>query len=293
MKNCYLFFAFVIVIACDDTSSSKKTNEFNEQQRQQVEEFSNRLVISINGFDFSVVNSSWSNTAFKARMSQINKAQKAVLSHFSDELGQDIKYGNLSLIHEVNDGRGKVSQISLNYFGGYSELTLLKNFDSYFGFLKYRIEIENDRPVLTDYFDFVANAWYSEKIVQMLQLNSDYDAYSVERHHANTAIAARNAALEKGDTLAALQHLYQVPKTHELGIDLSLMKLELAAMLNDSIYANVLQTEYEQNQSLYLQYLHSYYFDTLSLPDVYQSLAHLLQVEGVLDSLAVTGKTWN
>ena len=86
-----------------------------------------------------------------------------------------------------------------------------------------------------------------------MKLNSKFDAYSEERHQANRAIRASNEALTYGDTLEALYSLYDIPETHQLGNGLSIRKLNLAYTLGDSVYANVLATEYDKNKSLYIK----------------------------------------
>lgn len=294
MQRLLFLLICLILIACSDQSSSKEPLPLTDQDREQIAEFSGRLIASINGFDFSVFNSSWNNPAFKRRMKQIDHTQKSVLAYLSEEMEKQIKFGNLSIIHEVNDGRGEVLQVGLNFFDTYAELVLLSNFANAYNFFKYRIEMVGGRPVLSDYLEFREDFWYSEKIVNFLRHNSEYNAYSKERHQTNDAMNTSQAYLATGDTLSALQYLYEVPPTHQLGNELSLMKIDLAASLGDSIHASVLNAEFEQHPNLYVRYLYHYFYaDTADLEIVYQTLEDRIGDNNVLDSLVLAGKVWN
>jgi len=265
------------------------------EQQAQIESFSIELINSINGFDFSIINKTWNDQAFKERVAvHINRTQKSVFNHiFEKDLRMVIKTGNLNIIHQVNSENGKVSFLRLTHFDFHSELTLLLEFEGRFDLIKYRIEIIDNKPAIIDFYYFKNNLWYSEKIVNILRLNSKFDAYSDERHQANRAIRASDEALAGGDTLEALYALYDIPETHQLGNGLSMMKLNLAMSQGDSIYAKVLATEYEKNKSLYLKYLYTLYFDSTNLHTVYQLLATEIGNSVALDTLLNKGIYWN
>ncbi len=284
----------VFLFGCSEPKKAERPVVTPEQQAQ-MESFSNELINSINGFEFSLINNTWNNEAFKERVAtHINKTQQSVFNHiFEKDLRMTIKTGNLNIIHRVNSENGKISFLRLTHFDFHSELTLLLTFDGRFDFFKYRIEIINNKPAITDFYHFMDNLWYSEKLVNILRLNSKFDAYSDERHQANRAIRASDKALTYGDTLEALYSLYDIPETHQLGNGLSLMKLNLALTLGDSIYANVLATEYEKNKSLYMKYLYTLYFDSTNLNSVYQLLTSELGSSATLDTLVNKQNYWN
>lgn len=287
-------FILVFLFACSEPKKPDRAILTPEQQSE-IESISNELINSINGFEFSVINNCWNNEAFKERVStHLNKPQKSLLNHiFEKDLRMTIKTGNLSIIHQVNSDNGKISFFSLTHFDFHSELTLLLTFDGRFNFFKYRIEFINNKPAITDFYHYKDNLWYSEKIVNMLRLNSKFDAYSDERHQANRAVLVTERALNNGDTLAALYSLYDIPETHQLGNGLSMMKLNLAFSLGDSIYANVLATEYDKNKSLYMKYLYKLHFDSANLNSVYELLTTELGNSAALDTLIKQQNYWD
>lgn len=291
-----LTFFVLIITFCFSCFEKKKTSQnLSAAHRMEVEKFSIELIESINGFDFSVINSSWNNGAFKTRVSGITKTQSSVFEHiFEKDLKRTIKVGNLSIIHQVNSEEGHVSLLKLNHFDHHSELILLLSFDERFDFLKYRIELIQNKPAITDFYHFKDNLWYSERIINMLRLNSKYDAYSDERHAANRAMYNFDKHLSSGDTLEALYSLYDIPETHRIGNGLSMKKLSLASALGDSIYSIVLATEYENNKSLYMQYLYDLHFEgPIKLNRIYDLLSSELGESATLDSLLNSERYWN
>lgn len=242
-----------------------------------------------------MINNSWNNEAFKERISnRVNKTQQTVLNHiFKTDLRMSIKTGNLSIVHRVNADQGKISFMRLDHYDSYSELLLLMTFKGVYDFFKYRIEYINNTPNLTDFYHYTDDLWYSEKVINMLRLSSKHNAFSDERHSANRAIRASEDALIAGDTLKALYSLYDIPKTHQ-GNWLSLRKLNLAIVLGDSVFSDVMASEHENNKSLYINYLYSYYFgDTTNLKSTFKLLAAELGESETLDSLIMEGYLWN
>ncbi|MEQ8239197.1 MAG: hypothetical protein RIA69_08275, partial [Cyclobacteriaceae bacterium] len=143
-------------------------------------------------------------------------------------------------------------------------------------------------------YNYTDNIWYSQKIISNLRLNSQFDAFSDERHLANQSLINSEKQLSIGDTLEALYYLYDIPESHQSGNWLSLRKLKLALSLGDSIMADVMATEYESNKSLYIKYLYNYYIgDTNNLSSTFELLALELGESETLDSLVKSGSLWN
>lgn len=285
--------SFIFITSCSQPENNERPT-LTDEQKSEIAEYSNELVNSINNFDFSVINETWSNEAFKQRFTNLTSAQKSVFDHiFEEDIKRTIKVRNLSIIHTVNETNGSVELFDLEHFDNYSELTLLLTFDGWFNFFKYRIE-HRGNPVICDFYQFTDDLWYSEKMLNALKMNSKYDAFSNQRHQANQAINDHQQFLIRGDTLSALMSLYEVPKTHESGNWLSLKKLNLAANIDDSTYFEVLTQEYQNNGSLYLKYLYNYYTqDSVNLNEIYQLLASELGNSETLDSLVNAGSFWN
>ncbi len=92
--------------------------------------------------------------------------------------------------------------------------------------------------------------------------------------------------LRLGDTLEALNYLYDIPESRQTGNWLTFKKLYLAQSLGDAIYSSVLGTEFENNKSLYVKYLyHLYFSDSSDLETVYSILSKEIGESVTLDSL--------
>jgi hypothetical protein len=275
-KSTSLFFLLLLVLSCKNSDKSE-FQLLTEEEKTKIESLSHRLITSINEFDFSVVNNHWSNEAFKERVSNITGTQKSVFEHiFEKDLKRTIKVGNLSIIHLINSNQGKASFLKLEHLKDHSELTLLLTFNSSFNFLKYRFQIVKGKPALCDFYQFADNLWYSEKIINSLRLASK----SEER-------------LILGDTLEALNYLYDIPESHQTGNWLTFKKLNLAQSLGDTIYSSVLVTEFENNKSLYVKYLyHLYFSDSSDLETVYSILSKEIGESVTLDSLISSRSYW-
>ncbi|WP_420583278.1 hypothetical protein [Reichenbachiella sp.] len=286
----------LILVAISSCSNKKtETEPLTAEHKAKIVGLSKDLIKSINDFDFSIVNSTWSNKAFKDRVSNITGTQKSVFEHiFEKDLKRKIKTGNLSIIHHINSTNGAASFFNLDHKDHHSELTILLTYNDNFNFFKYRIEIENQKPVLSDSYNFRDNLWYSEKIINSLRLASKHNAFSNDRRETNIAIHNSDQELLKGDTLEALYYLYDIPTTHQTGNWLSFRKLTLAQSLSDSVYASVMVTEYENNKSLYMKYLyHLYFSDSTDLEKVYDILSEELGESKTLDSLVSSGSFWD
>lgn len=294
-RSTILAIIFVLLFGCSEIEK-KEPLQLTKKQKTKIESFSINLVRSINEFDFSIINNSWNNKAFKGRiLKQITRTQGTVLKYiFEKKLSLRIKVENLNIVHRVNSDKGKVSFLRLDHFDSHSELLLLITFDGTYDFFKYRIEYLKNQPNLTDFFHYTDNLWYSEKVIKMLQLNSKYGAFSDKRHLANESFSNSKKSLSKGDTLEALYYLYDIPVTHQSGNWLSLQKINLAVALGDSILSQVIATEYENNKSLYMKYLYSSYFgDTSNLKETYRLFATELGESETLDSLVKSGSVWS
>ena len=157
-------------VACSKTDSAKSP-ELTNQQKAEIAKHADQLVNSINSFDFSVINETWSNEAFKLRFTNLTSAQKSTFDHiFKKDIERTIKVGNLAIIHTVNQNQGMAELFDLTHFGSYSEVTLLLKFESWFNFFKYRIEHRKGKSVICDYYQFTDDLWYSEKMLNALKM---------------------------------------------------------------------------------------------------------------------------
>ncbi|PIQ49939.1 MAG: hypothetical protein COW03_02850 [Cytophagales bacterium CG12_big_fil_rev_8_21_14_0_65_40_12] len=292
-RSLYLFIVFLLVTGCS-RSKSGNAIKLTLENKKAIELFAQQLVKSINDYDYTLIRNSWSNEAFGKRVKDLNRVQRNVFNYiFEKEIKDEIKFTNISLVNHVNSEKGKIYISNIEHFNSHSEITLLSIFDNNYNFIIYRVEMINGKPYLCDFFDLKSGIWYSEAIKNVINLNSRYDMFSEERRTTNLAWNNSNLTLRKGDTLNALYYLYEIPKTHWVGSGLSLMKLNLAQSVSDSIYAQVLETEFEYDQSLYLKYLYyRYWNDSINLSEVYITLKHQTGEDLKLDSLIANSSFW-
>ena len=292
-RGLYLFAILLLVVGC---SKSKTENSIalTLENKKAIELYAQQLAKSINDYDHALIRNSWSNEAFAKRVKNLNKVQRNVFNYiFDKEIKDEIKFNNVSLVNHVNLEQGKIHTSNIKHFNSHSEITFLSIFDDSYNFIKYRVEIINNKPYLCDLFDLKSGLWYSETIKNVINLNSRYDMFSEERRAANLAMRSSNEELRKRDTLSALNYLYDIPKTHWVGNGLSLRKLNLALGVSVSTYGEVLETEFEHDQSLYLKYLYyRYWDDSENLNNVYNTLKYQTGEDLRLDSLIKSESFW-
>ncbi len=292
-RGIYLFTILLLVVGC---SKSKTENNIalTIENKEAIELYAQQLAKSINDYDHTLIRNSWSNEAFAKRVKNLNKVQRNVFNYiFDKEIKDEIKFNNISLVSHVNLEKGKIHASNIQHFDSHSEITLLSIFDDSYNFIKYRVEIINNKPYLCDLFDLKSGIWYSQSVKNVINLNSRYDMFSEERRQANLAMRSSNHELRKRDTLSALYYLYEIPETHWVGNGLSLMKLNLALGVSDSTYGEVLETEFEHDQSLYLKYLYyRYWDDSVNLNNVYNTLKGQTGGDIKLDSLIKNESFW-
>lgn len=293
IRHAYFILVLFLLAACTSDNTEAPV-ALTTEQKATVESYAAQLVKSFNGHDHALVRNSWSNDAFKKRVKDLNKTQRSVFTHiFEKEVKDEIKYTNLLFINELNRQNGTASISQIQHFNGFSEITIFMVFQDSFSFIKYRVELIDGKPYLCDLYDFKENTWYSEGIKNAINLNSRYDAFSAERRASNLALRSSDEALKRGDTYGALEFLYEIPQTHWVGNGLSLNRLGLAAEVSDTIYAQVLETEFGYNQSLYLKYLYYLAFDdSTNLNQIYIDIKKMTGASAGLDSLIVQGSFW-
>ena len=281
--------------SCTHGKREPKGSPLNQQQIEQIKSFASEMAVSINQYQYDFVRSAWDKNAFKERVSELNKTEQTVFNHFYDkELSEGFMNINIDLINKLKFNHGKIALTNMRIFENYGEATFSMIFDYGIDFWKYRIELRNETPRLTDFYSFRDEIWQSQNIKNVIRLNSKYTAVSKERQEANRSLLNSERALLRRDSLAALEYLYEIPETHLIGNSLSIKKINLAHAIHDSIFAQVLTSEFETNQSIYMQYLYGYFFrDTVLLNKVFGELEKEVGASNtVLDSLKTLNYLW-
>lgn len=287
-----LLFVFFLATGCSGGDSSPAA--LTTEQKAAIASYANNLLRTFNSHDHSLVNDSWNHQAFKNRVSGLSKTEASLFAYiFEKQVKNDIRYTNLLIINEISKQGATAWLTRIQHFNTHSEITFSIIFPDGYTFTRYRVEMIGDKPYISDMYDFKDGTWYSESIKNFLLLNARYDGLSAERRAAYGAMNLSNQLLKKGDTLGALEALYEIPPSHWVGNGLSIKRLELAANLNDTLYADVLDTEFSYNQSLYLQYI--YYLgieDDAALFKVLETLKNETGITDQLDSLVRTDAVW-
>ena len=157
----------------------------------------------------------------------------------------------------------------MKIFDNFVEATYSMIFDNGVDFCKYRIEIINEEPKLSDFYSFRDEIWQSQSVKNIIRLYSKH----VQKKETYMSILYSEKALQMRDSLTALEYLYNIPPTNLTGNYLSIRKINLAQAINDSILAQVLVSEFEMNKSVYIKYLYSHYFnDSILLQEVFEKL---------------------
>lgn len=296
LKSGFMRFVFLITISCilGCSKGSEEGNSSSEIDKKTITLFINSLANTYTSQDYTFFRNAWNDDLFKSRVRVSGKIQKSVLEYIYDkDLKATIHSWNIYLISEISSKDGLVNVSKIEHFNKFSLATFTFIYGKKIGFIRFRVEMKSAKPVITDFFDFRENSWYSEIVKNTLNLNSKFDAFSEERQQANISLIKCDKSLLAGDTISALHHLYEVPRSHWIGNGLSLRKLELANSINDSTYVDVLMTELEHNKSIYMRYVQSLYFDDYDeLEIICSELMLEISNSSMIDSLKTGNYYW-
>jgi hypothetical protein len=273
----------------------KELIPLSETEKKTIKDFAFSLTKSINKYEYEFIEKVWDNELFKQRVKASNEIERSLLSHFFEEkLGKQVYYVNVDLINKLKFNNGKLKLSKIIYYQRHAEIIYSMIYDRNVDFWKYRIELKDSVPKLTDYYSYRDEFWQSENVKNFLRLNTKYTAVSKERQQANGSLIQSDKYLVYGDSIRALEVLYDIPSTHTIGNAISLKRINLAFEISDTTFASVLLKEKELNNSLYINYLYAYYFtDSLELDHVLGELNQELGIKSdLLDSLCTLNYFW-
>jgi hypothetical protein len=273
----------------------KELIPLSETEKKTIKDFAFSLTKSINKYEYEFIEKVWDNELFKQRVKASNEIERSLLSHFFEEkLGKQVYYVNVDLINKLKFNNGKLKLSKIIYYQRHAEIIYSMIYDRNVDFWKYRIELKDSVPKLTNYYSYRDEFWQSENVKNFLRLNTKYTAVSKERQQANGSLIQSDKYLVYGDSIRALEVLYDIPSTHTIGNAISLKRINLAFEISDTTFASVLLKEKELNNSLYINYLYAYYFtDSLELDHVLGELNQELGIKSdLLDSLCTLNYFW-
>ena len=293
-------YIWIIIIAflfsCKSEVKEKKVVKLTNTEKTQLKDFGNKLEKSINNYEYELIKNSWNNSVFRKRVKGLAKTEQTVFDHYFDkDFGTKIENENIDLVNKLKFNSGKIFFSKIIFYPKHAEIVFTMLFNQNVDFWKYRVELVNTIPQLTDYYSYRDELWKSRNMKNLIRLNARYTATSQKRHQTNRSLTEYAEYLRYGDSLSALESLYKVPETHLIGNGLSLKRINLAYNLGDSILAYSLERERELNQSIYIRYLYGYYFyDTLELNNVFGELKDELGISNqMIDSLVQLDYFWN
>ncbi len=286
----------LLICSCKTEEKKEAKKKLNDAEKTLLKDFGYELTASLNRYEYNLVRNSWSNALFKERVSGLNKTEQTVFDHyFEEDFGSIIESINSDLVNKAKFSEGKFYFNKIVFYPRHAELLLTIQHLKKIDFWKYRVELINNIPTLTDYYFYRNGVWQSENIKNIIRLNARYTTGSPERHQFNRSLMESERYLRYRDSLSALASLYEIPKTHLIGNSLSLKRLNLASELGDSILTYSIEQELELNPSIYIRYLHGYYLaDSLELETVFDELKGKLGISNhMIDSLVSLNYFWN
>ena len=296
MKRIQFIILLITFLSCNNVNNDKTSQSLTKSEKELIKTFSKNLVSNINSYQYDTLRNAWHSQIFRGRVRGLTKTERNVFDYYYDkEFSRLIRNDNIELVNKLKYNDGKLYFSKIIYYPEHAEIVLSFNYQSNIDFIKYRVQLLNGVPFLVDYYSYKNELWQSKNVTNMIRLNSRYTAGSTERQQANRCMSESDDYLRKGDTLAALTKLYEIPISHLLGNGLSIQKINLAYNLHDTIFASVLQLEKESNNSNYISYLNAYYFnDTIAMDSVFEQLGKKLGDKNkLLDSLKTFEYFWN
>lgn len=279
------------LFSCTQKKGETENANLNQKQIDLIKDFAAKMTISINQYQYDFVRNAWDKNAFETKVVGLNEFEQSIFNRFYDkELSKNIENANIDLVNKLKYSNGKIILTNMKIFDNFVEATYSMIFDNGVDFCKYRIEIINEKPKLSDFYSFRDEIWQSQNVKNIIRLYSKH----AQKKETYMSILYSEKALQMRDSLTALEYLYNIPPTNLTGNYLSIRKINLAQAINDSILAQVLVSEFEMNKSIYIKYLYSHYFnDSILLQEVFEKLGK--EVGGnnsVLDSLKTSNYLW-
>tara|TARA_Y100001933_G_scaffold248184_1_gene281784 strand:- start:8588 stop:9511 length:924 start_codon:yes stop_codon:yes gene_type:complete len=296
-KKCIsiLLIITMLFLSCDDFQSEQS---LTKEQIQHVHQFVGELNRSLEKFEFDFIKKVWSHTLFKRKIGKLDNIGHDVFNHVYETTVKGVVTNlNLNLINKVKHSGATLKHIKTNIMDTYAEVTYLLIEEGYYHFTKYRIDLYNGKPYLSDIYSFKDNQWFSSSMREIVLLNTKYTAFSTNRHEANKALEAYQHAINNSDYEYAFAALNQIPESHQITNEFKIAKINTAALINDSLLLKTIDEEnnLEEGNSIYIDYLISFYLmDSILKEEVNARIQKEIGISKfLLDSLNTQNLVWN
>lgn len=284
----------LLLVSCNN---SKEEQHLNTKKIKHVQDFVRELTMAFDDFEFDYIKKSWSHDLFKRRIGQLGNTGHGVFNHmYETTIKGTILNFNLNLINRVKHSGATLKHIDTNIVSNYAEVTYMLIEDGYYYFIKYRVDIKDNIPYLTDIYVFKDDEWYSSKMREMVLLNLKHTALSSNRQEANRAYGEFQSAVNTKDYEYAYYALNQIPESHRVFNYYKIARIKTAAILGDSILLRTIEEENDslQANNIYVDYLMAFYLrDSIYQEEVASRMREEIGIpKSLLDSLNSNGLIW-
>ena len=138
---------------------------------------------------------------------------------------------NAQVVNNVKYNGGKAYLSGVNHFEDHATISLSVQYYDLVSFLKYRVEMKENKPRLCDIYIVREDFWLSESLKKYIKFYAKYTASSEERHNANRALQSLESAIMRGDTIGALIQMDNLPPVPLSDKQLAVRKLMLSVGL--------------------------------------------------------------
>lgn len=293
-QNVLLLITTIFILSCSSKQEpEKKVLNFNDTEKNKIEQFSKNLRNSLNKYEYKFFVTSWDKPSFDAHFSKETKIAKNILNNYLDEtVRKEISHFQLDFVDRLAENNGTIKLTKINHRGLHSVISFAVSYDIFVDFIQFRVELVNNEPKLTDIYSFRSDDWISNNLKRDLKLNIKYKAGSTERKQANIALIGYKKALESKDFLSALMSLNSIPKSHVNDFT-TLQKLSTAININEDFYKNELDKNAVSSKNLCISYLYaSFYQDTTQLNIICEELTNSIGECDEINKLQSGEKFW-
>jgi hypothetical protein len=290
---CWVVLLISTLVSCS-SGNKNQPEPFSQKEKDILYNFANVLKDSINRYDFELLSDAWDADAFKKRVRPLSNAEQAAFNVvYQKEMSRKIFNVIVDMVNKLKFNNGRIYLTRVVYYPNHLEVTYSLVYNGMADFLRFRLDLESGVPKITDYFLLREEKWQSRSTLDLMSLNSSVS--NSQKRDVYHCMRESDNALQRGDTLSALDWLGRMPKLPGSPYSISHKRIQLAYNLSDSVFYSVLESEIEGTESTYVKYLYSYFFgDSILLDDV---LGHLRIEAGrdnrVVDSLSTMQYFWN
>lgn len=296
MKPFFIILLSVIFFSCSSDEEEVEIHELTKEEKLILKDFSKQLTSSIVDYKYEFLRNSWDEVLFKKKVQNLNQTQSIVMDYWFKELNMSLSFEThlVDVSNKIRYEGWRFIDVSNKFSKDHLIIQYTFGYNNALIFSHYYVELVDDKPRVTDIKNVKHDKWFSDVVENLIRLNSKYPPRSKAVREFNLLRMQSEKSLLEGDTLAALNYLYDVPSELSDALLLSDKKIEIASYLHDSIFYSVLFTELEGTKRFYYDYLMTYHsLDTLKMDEITSKINEQTGVnEEYLDSISSFKYFW-